>query len=78
MEIKRKLRPYYNLKLMGQVFQVLVYQRYAYRTEQTYCNWTEQYIKFHKYKKHPREIGKIEIEAYPFILSHLYDSSNSQ
>jgi hypothetical protein len=39
MEIKRKFRPDPNLKLMGQVFQVLRYHHYAYRTEQTYCNW---------------------------------------
>jgi hypothetical protein len=38
MEIKRKFRPDSNLKLMNQVFQVLRYHHYAYRTEQTYCN----------------------------------------
>lgn len=55
MEIKRKFRPSPNLKLMDQVLQVLRYHHYAYRTEQTYCKWIEQYIKFHKCKKHPRE-----------------------
>ncbi|MEK6766329.1 MAG: phage integrase N-terminal SAM-like domain-containing protein [Planctomycetota bacterium] len=60
MEIKRKFRPDSNLKLMDQVLQVLRYHHYAYRTEQTYCNWIEQYIKFHKCKKHPREMGGIK------------------
>mgnify|MGYP006929366690 CR=1 FL=1 len=38
LEIKRKFRPDSNLKLLDQVFQVLRYHHYAYRTEQTYCN----------------------------------------
>jgi len=38
MENKEKFRPDSNLKLMNQVFQVLRYHHYAYRTEQTYCN----------------------------------------
>ena len=39
MEIKGKFRPDPNLKIMNQVFQVLRYHHYAYRTEQTYRNW---------------------------------------
>ncbi|MFQ5685678.1 MAG: site-specific integrase [Candidatus Scalindua sp.] len=65
---KGKFRPGPNLKLMDQVRQVLRYHHYAYRTEQTYCEWIEQYIKFHKCKKHPSEMGKTEIEVF---LSHL-------
>jgi len=38
-ENKRKFRPDSNLKLMDNVFLVLVYHHYAYRIEQTYCNW---------------------------------------
>ena len=52
---------------------MLRYHHYAYRTEQTYCGWIEQYIKFHKCKKHPREMGKTEIEAF---LSHLATDRN--
>lgn len=68
MENKRKFRPAHDLKLMDQVRQVLQYHHYAYRTEQTYCNWIEQYVRFHKCKRHPREMGKKEIEGF---LSHL-------
>ncbi len=53
---------------MDQVRQVLQYHHYAYRTEKTYCSWIEQYIRFHKCNKHPREMGKKEIESF---LSHL-------
>ena len=48
MENKGKFRPETNLKLLDQVRQVLRYHHYAYRTEQTYCDWIVHYIKFHK------------------------------
>ena len=39
MESKPKFKPGSGLKLMDQVRQVLRYYHYAYRTEQTYCDW---------------------------------------
>ncbi|MBW2410088.1 MAG: integron integrase [Deltaproteobacteria bacterium] len=68
MESNRKFRPDPNLKLMDQVRQVLRYHHYAYRTEQAYCDWIVRYIKFHGAKKHPKFMGKPEIDAF---LSHL-------
>ena len=68
MESNRKFRPDPNLKLMDQVRQVLRYHHYAFRTEQAYCDWIVRYIKFHGAKKHPKYMGKQEIEAF---LSHL-------
>ena len=68
MENKRKFRPDPHLKLMDQVRQVLRYHHYAYRTENTYCDWIVRYIKYFGAKKHPRDMGKTEIDAY---LSHL-------
>ena len=68
MESKAKFRPDSNLRLMEQVRQVLRYHHYAYRTEQTYCDWILRYIRFHGAKRHPLEMGKAEIEAF---LSHL-------
>ena len=56
------------MKLLDQVRQVLRYHHYAYRTEQTYCDWIIQYVKFHKCRKPPREMGKTEIDAF---LSYL-------
>lgn len=73
MEIKKKFRPDSRLKLMDHVRQVLRYHHYAYRTERTYCDWVEYYIKFHKCKKRPSEMGKTEIEAF---LSHLATERN--
>jgi integron integrase len=68
MENKRKFRADPQLKLMDQVREVLRYHHYAYRTEQTYCDWIVRYIKYFGSKKHPRDMGKTEIDAF---LSHL-------
>jgi len=68
MENKRKFRPDPDIKLMDQVRQVLRYHHYAYCTENTYCDWIVRYIKYFGAKKHPRDMGKTEINDY---LSHL-------
>jgi len=68
MENQGKFRPDPGIKLMDQVRQVLRYHHYAYRTEQAYCDWIVRYVKFFGSKKHPRDMGKTEIDAY---LSHL-------
>jgi len=65
---QQKFKPDPELKLMDQTRQVLRYHHYAYRTEQTYCDWIMRYIKFHGGKTHPAQIGKIQIDAF---LSHL-------
>ena len=39
---------------MDQVREVLRYHHYAYRTEQTYCQWILRYIKYFGGKTHPK------------------------
>ena len=68
MEIKNKFKLDPRLKLMDQVRQVLRYHHYSLSTEKTYCDWISRYIKYHKCKRHPSEMGKREIEDF---LSHL-------
>lgn len=68
MENKPKFRPNQNLRLMDQVREVLRYHHYAYRTEQTYCQWILRYIRHFGGKTHPRLLGAKHIEQY---LSHL-------
>jgi integron integrase len=68
MESKPKFKPDGRLRLMDQVRQVLRYYHYAYRTEQTYCDWILRYVKFNGGKTHPKDMGKKEIEGF---LSHL-------
>ena len=68
MENKPKFKPNLDLRFMDQVRQFLRYHHYSYRTEQIYCDWIIRFIKFHGSQKHPKEMGKSEIEAF---LSHL-------
>ena len=48
-------------------------KQYSYKTEQTYVDWTERFIRFHKLR-HPRDMGKAEIEQF---LTHLAKSGVS-
>lgn len=64
MESKSKFQPNSKLKLMDQVREVLRYHHYAYRTEQTYCQWILRYIRFFDCKKHPRDLGAREVERF--------------
>ena len=54
-------------KLLNQVRDCLRLKQYAHRTEETYILWIRQYILFHN-KRHPVEMGRIEVEAF---LTHL-------
>lgn len=54
-------------RLMDQVRETLRFYHYAYNTEKSYTNWILKYIRFNG-KRHPKEMGKLEIERF---LSHL-------
>ncbi|MGV0025169.1 phage integrase N-terminal SAM-like domain-containing protein [Phormidesmis priestleyi] len=54
-------------KLLDQLRDAIRLKHYAYRTEETYVQWARRYILFHN-KRHPNEMGRIEIEA---LLTHL-------
>ena len=68
MENRPKFKTDPDLRLMDQVRQVLRHHHYAYRTEETDCDWIVRFITFHGSRIHPINIGKSEIEAF---LSHL-------
>jgi len=48
---------------MDQVREVLRYHHYGRKTELAYVRWIKGYIYFHN-KRHPKDMGKHEIEAY--------------
>jgi len=54
-------------KLLDQVREVMRYHHYGRRTEEAYVSWAKQFVLFH-HKKHPKDMGKAEIEMF---LSHL-------
>jgi len=79
MGSKPKFRADSSLRLMNQVKQVLRYYHYAYRTEQTYCEWILRYVKFHGGKAHPKDMGKKEVEGFlSHLASHLKVSASTQ
>lgn len=58
MENKPKFRPNPNVKLMAQNCKILRYHRYAYRMEQTYCQWILCYIRYFGSNTHPCLLGE--------------------
>jgi len=54
-------------KLLDQVRATIRTLHYSIRTEQAYVDWTRRFILFHN-KRHPKDMGKEEIEAF---LTHL-------
>jgi site-specific recombinase XerD len=53
--------------LLDQVREKLRYRHYSLRTERAYVDWIRRFILFHQ-KRHPTEMGAVEIEAF---LTHL-------
>src|SRR6266478_2368203 len=52
-----------KLKLLDQVSEVMRFKHYSLRTERTYRDWIRRFILFHR-KRHPREMGAIEVERF--------------
>lgn len=61
-----------SIKLLDLVRQRIRLKGYSIRTEKTYIQWIRRFIIFHN-KRHPRLMGKIEIESF---LSHLVINRN--
>ena len=59
-------------KLLDLLVEKTRLKHYSKSTEQTYTYWSKSYILFHN-KKHPKDMGKIEIEAF---LTHLAVEKN--
>jgi integrase len=55
-------------KLLDQVVAKIRFKHYSRRTEQAYTHWIKRYILFHG-KRHPKEMGAAEIEAFLSALA---------
>lgn len=44
------------------------FKHYSIKTEQSYIGWTKEYILYYK-KRHPKEMGKVEIEQFLTYLA---------
>ena len=54
-------------KLLDQLRERVRRLNYSFRTERAYADWVKRFILFHG-KRHPRDMGTQEVEAF---LSHL-------
>jgi integron integrase len=54
-------------KLLDQVRDRIRFKHYSLRTEEAYLHWVKRFVLFH-HKRHPRDMGAAEIEAF---LTHL-------
>ena len=59
-------------KLIDQVRDLMRLKHYSLRTERSYCDWIERYIRFHR-MRHPSEMGDAEVTAF---LTHLARDKN--
>ncbi|MGH8475285.1 MAG: phage integrase N-terminal SAM-like domain-containing protein [Methylococcales bacterium] len=50
-------------KLLDQLRNRIRVKHYSIRTEQAYVDWCRRFVLFHG-KRHPSEMGKIEVEAF--------------
>jgi integron integrase len=59
-------------RLLDEVRKAIRLRHFSYRTETTYVDWIRRFVLFHG-KRHPREMGGVEVEAF---LSHLARDRN--
>lgn len=67
-------------KLLDQVRDAIRTRHYSYRTEEAYVGWIRRFILFH-HKRHPAEMGKVEIEQFLTALAverHVSASTQNQ
>lgn len=60
--------PLLSKRLLDQMRERLRYMHYSLRTEQTYLYWVRWFIRFHALR-HPREMGRSEVEAFLTMLA---------
>lgn len=67
-------------RLIDQVRERIRYKHYSLRTEQTYVHWVKFFIRWHGLR-HPRDMAKLEIEAFLAMLAnerHVAASTHNQ
>lgn len=64
-------------KFMDELRDKIRVKQYAYKTEKTYLDWAERFIRFHGLR-HPKEMGKIEIESFVTYLAETGVSASTQ
>jgi integron integrase len=63
-------------KLLEQIRDVMRLKHYSLRTERTYCDWIERFIRFHR-MRHPAEMAEPEVGEFLTHLARVGDVSAS-
>ncbi len=64
----QSLPPLSSKTLFGCVRERVRYLHYSYRTEQAYVYWAREFVRFHR-MKHPKNMGKAEVESFLSFLA---------
>ena len=56
-------------KLLEQMRDVMRLKHYSIRTERSYCDWVERFIRFHR-MRHPRDLRETEVNEFDSLVSH--------
>ncbi|MBI5269792.1 MAG: integron integrase [Burkholderiales bacterium] len=51
-------------RLLDQLREQVRYRHYSLRTEEAYVHWVRAFVRFHGAARHPREMGREEVEAF--------------
>jgi integron integrase len=68
--VSRPMRPGPSLpalratRLLDQVRERVRYLHYSLRTEEAYVHWVRAFVRFHGCRRHPRELGAPDVEAF--------------
>ena len=64
------------MKLLAQVRAVLRTKRYSPRTEETYVDWVQRFVRFHGVR-HPAELGEREVARFAPVRGDQGDEGSS-
>jgi site-specific recombinase XerD len=53
-----------SARLLDQVRERIRYLHYSIRTEEAYVHWVRAFVRFHGSRRHPAEMGALEVEAF--------------
>lgn len=68
-------------RLLDQLREQVRYRHYSLRTEEAYVHWVRAFVRFHGAARHPREMGREEVEAFLAWLAaerHVSPSTHKQ
>lgn len=51
-------------RLLDQLREQIRYRHYSIRTEEAYVHWVRAFVRFHGTSRHPREMGRAELEGF--------------